>query len=111
MKADFENSHRMSILGVYAKDGRPIGVFETRGKLGQNLRMDGRFAIAFTSARPYDGIGVLDEATYEQLAATAMTKTYTVNGVEKRFSDGKICYCGKCLEMELQPGSYVFVQK
>ena len=85
MKADFENSHRMSILGVYAKDGRPIGVFETRGKLGQNLRMDGRFAIAFASARPYDGMGVLDEATYEQLAATDMTKTYTVNGVDGHY--------------------------
>ena len=36
---------------------------------------------------------------------------YTVNSVEKKFSDGKVCYCGKCLEIELQPGSYTFVQK
>lgn len=38
-------------------------------------------------------------------------ETYTENGVEKKFSDGKVCYCGKCLEIELQPGSYTFVQK
>ena len=38
-------------------------------------------------------------------------ETYTVNGVEKKFSDGKVCYCGKCLEIELQPGSYTFIQK
>ena len=37
--------------------------------------------------------------------------TYTVNGEVKKFSDGKVCYCGKCLEIELQPGSYTFVQK
>lgn len=87
MKADFENSHRMSILGVYGKDGRPIGVFETRGKLGQNLRMDGRFAIAFTSAKPYDGAGILDEATYEQLAVTDTEKTYTVNNVPGHYGN------------------------
>ena len=38
-------------------------------------------------------------------------ETYTVNGVEKKFADGKVCYCGKCLEIELEPGSYIFVQK
>lgn len=87
MKADFENSHRMAILGVYGKDGRPIGSFETRGKLGQNLRMDGRFAIAFTSAKPYSGAGVIDEATYEQIAMTDTTKTYTVNNVSGHYGN------------------------
>ena len=87
MRADFENSHRMSILGVYGKDGRPIGTFETRGKLGQDLRMDGRFAIAFTSAKRYEGAGILDERTYEHIAATDMAQTYTVNGVSGHYGD------------------------
>lgn len=87
MKADFENSHRMAILGVYGKDGRPIGSFETRGLLGQNLRMDGRFAIAFTSAKPYGGTGIIDEATYEQIAMTDITKTYTVNNVSGHYGN------------------------
>jgi len=38
-------------------------------------------------------------------------ETYTVNGVEKRFADGQICPCGKALVMELDAGSYTFVQK
>ena len=87
MKADFENSHRMAILGVYGKDGRPIGSFETRGLLGQDLQMDGRFAIAFTSAKPYGGTGIIDEATYEQLAMTDTTKTYTVNNVSGHYGN------------------------
>ena len=76
MNADFENSHRMSILGIYDKSGRPMGTFETRGTLGQDVWMDGRFAIAFTAAKPYGGSGVIDEKTYEQLAVTATTPTY-----------------------------------
>ena len=76
MNADFENSHRMSILGIYDKSGRPMGTFETRGTLGQDVWMDGRFAIAFTAAKPYSGSGVIDEKTYEQLAITATTPTY-----------------------------------
>ena len=61
-----------------------------------------------------------DGFTYECTVPVATTlylpiltdaETYTVNGVEKKFSDGKVCYCGKCLEIELQPGSYTFVQK
>ena len=51
----------------------------------------------------------LDESGKTEYATS--TSTYTVNGVEKRFSDGKVCYCGKCLEIELEPGSYTFVQK
>ena len=57
MNAAFENSHRMSILGIYDKQGRPMGTFETRGILGQDRRMDGKFAIAFTAAKPYSGSG------------------------------------------------------
>jgi len=38
-------------------------------------------------------------------------ETYTVNGVEKRFADGQICPRGKALVMELDAGSYTFVQK
>ena len=37
--------------------------------------------------------------------------TYTVNGVEKKFADGKVCPCGKALVLELDAGSYTFVQK
>ena len=77
MNAAFENSHRMSILGIYDKQGRPMGTFETRGILGQDRRMDGKFAIAFTAAKPYSGSGVIDEKTYEQLAITDTT-TYTI---------------------------------
>lgn len=87
MNADFENSHRMSILGVYGKDGKPIGTFETRGKLGQDLRMDGRFAIAFTSAKDYSGTGKIDEKTYEQIAATDTATTYKVNNVTGHYGD------------------------
>lgn len=76
MNAAMENSHRMSILGMYGKDGRPIGAFETRGTLGQDVWMDGKFAIGFSSAKPYSGTGYIDEATYEQLAVTATTPTY-----------------------------------
>ena len=39
--------------------------------------MDGKFAIAFTAAKPYSGSGVIDEKTYEQLAITDTT-TYTI---------------------------------
>ena len=87
MRADFENSHRMSILGLYARDGRPIATFETRGKLGQDLRMDGRFAIALTAAKPYSGTGVIDEATYEQIASTDTAKTYAVNNISGHYGD------------------------
>ena len=38
-------------------------------------------------------------------------ETYTVNGVEKRFADGTVCPCGKALVIELDAGSYTFVQK
>lgn len=76
MNADFENSYRMSILGIYDKSGRPMGTFETRGLLGQDVWMDGRFAIAFTAAKPYGGSGLIDEATYEQLVSTPTTPTY-----------------------------------
>lgn len=54
-----------------------MGTFETRGILGQDRRMDGKFAIAFTAAKPYSGSGVIDEKTYEQLAITDTT-TYTI---------------------------------
>ena len=77
MNAAFENSHRMSILGLYDKSGRPVATFETRGVLGQDRRMDGKFAIAFTAAKPYSGSGVIDEKTYEQIAITD-TSTYTI---------------------------------
>lgn len=87
MRAGFENSHRMSILGLYGKDGRPIATFETRGKLAQDMRMDGRFAIALTSAKPYSGTGVIDERTYEQIASTDVASTYTVNGVAGHYGD------------------------
>ena len=50
-------------------------------------------------------------ATTLYLPMLSSAETYTVNGVEKKFSDGKVCYCGKCLEIELAPGSYTFVQK
>ena len=50
-------------------------------------------------------------ATTLYLPMLSTAETYTVNGVEKKFSDGKVCYCGKCLEIELEPGSYTFVQK
>ena len=50
-------------------------------------------------------------ATTLYLPMLSKAETYTVNGVEKKFSDGKVCYCGKCLEIELEPGSYTFVQK
>ena len=50
-------------------------------------------------------------ATTLYLPMLSAAETYTVNGVEKKFSDGKVCYCGKCLEIELAPGSYTFVQK
>ena len=61
-----------------------------------------------------------DGFTYECTVPVAATlylpilttaETYTVNGVEKRFAEGKLSPCGKCLKVELQPGSYVFVQK
>ena len=87
MQADFENSHRMSILGLYGRDGRPIAAFETRGKLGQDLRMDGRFAIALTAAKPYSGTGVIDEATYEQIASTDNAQTYAVNNILGHYGD------------------------
>ena len=38
-------------------------------------------------------------------------ETYTENGLEKRFSEGKITPCGKCLVVQLRPGSYTFVQR
>ena len=93
MNADFENSHRMSILGIYDKSGRPMGTFETRGTLGQDVWMDGRFAIAFTAAKPYGGSGVIDEKTYEQLAVTATTPTYDNefdNRNDKHYGDKQI---------------------
>ena len=93
MNADFENSHRMSILGIYDKSGRPMGTFETRGTLGQDVWMDGRFAIAFTAAKPYGGSGVIDEKTYEQLAVTATTPTYDNefdNRDDKHYGDKQI---------------------
>lgn len=91
MNAAFENSHRMSILGIYDKQGRPMGTFETRGILGQDRRMDGKFAIAFTAAKPYSGSGVIDEKTYEQLAITDTT-TYTIStdGSYKHYGDKQI---------------------
>ena len=91
MNAAFENSHRMSILGIYDKQGRPMGTFETRGILGQDRRMDGKFAIAFTAAKPYGGNGVIDEKTYEQLAITDTT-TYTIgtDGSYKHYGDKQI---------------------
>lgn len=91
MNAAFENSHRMSILGIYDKQGRPMGTFETRGILGQDRRMDGKFAIAFTAAKPYSGSGVIDEKTYEQLAITD-TATYTIgtDGSYKHYGDKQI---------------------
>ena len=73
MKATHENGHRMAILGIYDKSGRPMGVFETRGRLGQDVKMDGKFAIGFAAARPYVS-GECDEATYEQLCVTNTTK-------------------------------------
>ena len=91
MNAAFENSHRMSILGIYDKQGRPTGTFETRGILGQDRRMDGKFAIAFTAAKPYSGSGVIDEKNYEQLAITDTT-TYTIStdGSYKHYGDKQI---------------------
>ena len=91
MNAAFENSHRMSILGIYDKQGRPMGTFETRGILGQDRRMDGKFAIAFTAAKPYSDSGVIDEKTYEQLAITD-TATYTIgtDGSYKHYGDKQI---------------------
>ena len=61
-----------------------------------------------------------DGFTYECTVPVAATlylpiltdaATYTVNGVEKAFADGDICPCGKALVVELEPGSYTFVQK
>lgn len=91
MNANYENSHRMSILGLYSKTGRPIATFETRGILGQDRRMDGKFAIAFTAAKPYSGDGVIDEKTYEQLAITD-TSTYTIptDGNYQHYGDKQI---------------------
>ena len=91
MNAAFENSHRMSILGLYDKSGRPVATFETRGVLGQDRRMDGKFAIAFTAAKPYSGSGVIDEKTYEQIAITD-TSTYTIptDGNFKHYGDKQI---------------------
>lgn len=91
MNAAFENSHRMSILGLYDKSGRPVATFETRGVLGQDRRMDGKFAIAFTAAKPYSGSGVIDEKTYEQIAITD-TSTYTIptDGNYKHYGDKQI---------------------
>jgi alpha-L-rhamnosidase len=50
-------------------------------------------------------------ATTLYLPMMSASGVYTVNGVEKTFAEGKVCYCGKCLEIELEPGSYVFIQK
>jgi len=61
-----------------------------------------------------------DGFTYECTVPVATTlylpiltdaETYTVNGEIKKIADGKICPCGKALVMELQPGSYTFIQK
>ena len=73
MKAVHENGHRMAILGIYDKSGRPMGVFETRGRLGQDVKMDGKFAIGFAAAKPYAS-GECDEMTYEQLCVTNTAK-------------------------------------
>lgn len=78
MNMDIENGHRTAIVGVYDKSGRPIGTFETRGLLGQDMALDGKFALAFTAAKPYSGSGVIDEKTYEQLAVTNTTSKYTI---------------------------------
>lgn len=77
MNMDVENGHRTAILGIYDKSGRPIGTFETRGLLGQDMAMDGKFALAFTAAKPYSGSGVIDEKTYEQLVVTDVSTKYT----------------------------------
>ncbi|MBQ7910235.1 MAG: family 78 glycoside hydrolase catalytic domain [Clostridia bacterium] len=50
-------------------------------------------------------------ATTLYLPILTDAETYTVNGVEKRFADGTVCPCGKALVMELDAGSYTFVQK
>ena len=50
-------------------------------------------------------------ATTLRLPILTAAETYTVNGVEKKFADGKICSCCHCLVVELEPGSYTFVQK
>ena len=50
-------------------------------------------------------------ATTLYLPILTDAETYTVNGVEKKFADGKICPCGKALVVELDAGSYTFVQK
>jgi alpha-L-rhamnosidase len=50
-------------------------------------------------------------ATTLRLPILTAAETYTVDGVEKKFADGKICSCGHCLVVELEPGSYTFVQK
>ena len=85
MKATHENGQRMTVLGLYDKQGRPMGAFETRGKLAQNTLSDGRFAIAFAAASPYRG-GIIDEKTYEQLCITD-TSPYTSNGASGQFGE------------------------
>ena len=50
-------------------------------------------------------------ATTLYLPILTAAETYTVNGVEKKFADGPVCTCGKCLVVELDAGSYTFVQK
>ena len=82
MKAIHENGHRMTVLGIYDKIGRPIASFETRGQLVQNLLVDGRFAIGFTAAKPYVD-GYCDEATYEQLCVTDTTRDGSGNYGDK----------------------------
>ena len=50
-------------------------------------------------------------ATTLRLPILTAAETYTVNGVEKKFADGKVCSRCHCLVVELEPGSYTFVQK
>ncbi len=38
-------------------------------------------------------------------------ETYTVNGVEKAFTDAEKSPCGKCIVVRLEAGSYIFVEK
>ena len=63
------------------------------------------------SFNAFSGHSTVPVATTLYLPILTDAETYIVNGVEKKFADGKVCYCGKCLKIELQPGSYTFVQK
>jgi len=83
MKATHENGSRMTVLGLYDKTGRPVAAFEARSRLEQNIIVDGKFAIGFASAKPYEG-GELDEATYEQLASTVKPASPSSNYGDKQ---------------------------